>query len=75
MPDEDTAEVLPRCPCGTTRVSKYAVANREYTLLGVCYLLWGGTAVPTKVAFSCVRCGRIIDTVTGSREAMRTFVV
>ena len=38
-----------------------ATPEREYTFMGTLYALWGGTPVPTRVTFRCVRCGRVFD--------------
>jgi hypothetical protein len=65
--DDDEWEDLPQCKCGTNRRSKYSVANRDYSFMGLLYLLWGGTAIPTKVAFRCVKCGAIIESTTSRR--------
>jgi hypothetical protein len=62
-----TSEV-PSCKCGTTRDSKFAIVEREYGAFGILYLVWGGTAVPKKVSFKCVKCGRTFDSST--REAV-----
>jgi hypothetical protein len=75
MQIQDVLEAPARCPCGNARDSKYAVPEREYTTLGAAYLLWGGTAIPTKVAFRCVKCHHVIETIRGSRNTMRSFVV
>jgi hypothetical protein len=64
---DDDYEELPRCKCGTDRRSKYSVANRDYTFWGLIYLLWGGTAIPSKVAFRCVKCGAVIESSTSPR--------
>ncbi len=58
---------LRQCKCGTDRDSKYAYAEREYSFLGTLYLLWGGTSVPTKVTFLCVKCGDRFDSSTSPR--------
>ena len=55
---------VPRCKCGTDRASKFSVCHREYSFLGILYLMWGGTSVPTKVSFQCVKCGRMFDSST-----------
>jgi hypothetical protein len=57
-------EALPHCPCGTDRTSRFSVARRDYAFLGLLYLLWGGTSVPRKITFQCVKCGRVFDTST-----------
>jgi hypothetical protein len=54
----------PRCKCGTDRQSKFSVADRDYTFLGTLYLLWGGTSVPSRVSFRCVKCGALFETTT-----------
>ncbi len=60
-PDDEEEEKLPQCKCGTDRRSKYSVVNRDYTFLGLLYLLWGGTSIPTRVTFRCVKCGDLIE--------------
>jgi len=65
--NDDEWEDLPQCKCGTTRRSKYSVANRDYSFVGLLYLLWGGTAIPTKVSFRCVKCGALIESSTSRR--------
>lgn len=50
-----------QCPCGTTRGHQHALPEREYSFFGTLYLLWGGTAVPTRVQFRCVHCGVVFD--------------
>ena len=52
---------LPHCKCGTNRTSKFSVTHRDYSFLGILYLIWGGTSVPIKVSFQCVKCGRMFD--------------
>jgi hypothetical protein len=59
---------LPHCKCGTDRNSKFSVCHREYGFLGILYLIWGGTSVPTKVSFQCVKCGRMFD--SSKRESL-----
>src|SRR5690349_3169393 len=59
---------LPRCKCGTTRHDPHAAPQREYSMLGAIYLLWGGTCVPSRVNFCCVLCGETFDAVTGRSE-------
>jgi hypothetical protein len=63
----DDEETLPHCKCGTDRRSKFSVAHRNYTFLGLLYLLWGGTSVPSKVSFRCVKCGSLFETTTVRR--------
>jgi hypothetical protein len=60
----DEEEDLPHCKCGTNRLSKFSVVNRDYTFLGQLYLIWGGTSVPAKVSFRCVKCGAMFDSST-----------
>ncbi len=64
---DDDDEDLPRCKCGTDRRSKFSVVNRDYTFFGTLYLLWGGTSVPSKVTFRCVKCGDVIESTTSQR--------
>jgi hypothetical protein len=52
---------LPTCSCGTDRTSRAATPEREYTLGGTLYALWGGTSVPSRVNFRCVHCGVVFD--------------
>jgi hypothetical protein len=66
QPDDDEDD-LPRCACGTDRKSKFSVVNRDYSFLGLLYLLWGGTAIPTKVSFRCVKCGKLFETSASPR--------
>ena len=63
----------PRCRCGTERTDRAASPEREYSLAGACYLLWGGTSVPTRVRFRCIHCGDVFDQCT-DRETMRAYV-
>ncbi len=58
------ATELPHCKCGTDRTSKYMVVHRDYSFVRILYLLWGGTSVPTKVSFQCVKCGDVFDSST-----------
>jgi hypothetical protein len=67
-------EELPHCKCGTDRRSKYSVVNRDYTFLGLLYLLWGGTAIPSKVAFRCVKCGALFESTT-SRGVCKEHII
>lgn len=60
----DDEEDLPQCKCGTNRLSKFSVVNRDYTFFGLLYLLWGGTSVPSKVSFRCVKCGALFESTT-----------
>jgi hypothetical protein len=59
---------LPTCKCGTDADSKYCVRDREYGFLGTLYLLWGGTSVPNKVSFRCVKCGETFEVTTQPSE-------
>jgi hypothetical protein len=61
---ETDAPPLPRCRCGTDRTCREASPEREYTLGGTLYALWGGTAVPSRVDFRCPRCGVVFDSCT-----------
>ncbi len=70
-PTADAEQAQPTCPCGTDRDSKFAVIGRDYTFLGILYLLWGGTAVPRKVTFSCVKCGAAFDSSTAPSVCRR----
>jgi hypothetical protein len=55
---------LPTCRCGTDRTCREATPERDYSLLGTLYVLWGGTSIPSRVSFRCVHCGRVFDTRT-----------
>jgi hypothetical protein len=66
--DDEQEEPLPACRCGTDRESKYCVQDREYSFVRTLYLLWGGTSVPTKVSFRCVKCGKTFDSTTQPAE-------
>jgi hypothetical protein len=52
---------LRTCTCGTDRTQRAATPEREYSLLGTLYALWGGTPVPARVDFRCVHCGVVFD--------------
>ena len=54
----------PRCKCGTDRDSKFCVIERQYGFFGILYLVWGGTAIPIKVTFRCVKCGAVFESTT-----------
>jgi hypothetical protein len=56
-----TPASLPTCSCGTDRTSRAATPEREYTLGGTLYALWGGTSVPSRINFRCVHCGVVFD--------------
>jgi hypothetical protein len=63
----------PRCRCGTDRTNGAASPEREYSLAGACYLLWGGTSVPTRVRFRCIFCGNVFDECT-DRASLRAYI-
>lgn len=63
-----TPSDLPTCRCGTDRTQREATPERDYSLAGACYILWGGTAIPIRVDFRCVKCGEVFD----SRSDMAT---
>lgn len=60
-----------QCKCGTTRGSKFSVTERQYGFWGILYLLWGGTSIPTKVSFRCVKCGTLFDSTSRPAECKR----
>jgi hypothetical protein len=62
-----------RCRCGTDRTNRAASPEREYSLAGACYLLWGGTSVPTRVRFRCIFCGNVFDECT-DRATLRRYI-
>jgi hypothetical protein len=62
MQNETNRSDLPTCACGTDRTCREATPEREYTLGGMVYALWGGTSVPSRVNFRCVHCGVVFDT-------------
>jgi hypothetical protein len=68
MANESSISKLPTCACGTDRTCREATPEREYTTLGAVYALWGGTSVPLRVSFRCVRCGVVFD----SRQDLAT---
>jgi hypothetical protein len=72
-PPHDDVDALPRCRCGTDRSSRTASPEREYSLGGACYLLWGGTSVPTRVRFRCIFCGVVFDECT-DRVTLRKYI-
>lgn len=49
------------CPCGTTRHDRHAVPECDYSFLGNLYAAWGGTAIPTRVSFRCIKCDALFD--------------
>jgi hypothetical protein len=64
-------EAVPTCKCGTDADSKFCVRDREYGFFGTLYLLWGGTSVPSKVSFRCVKCGETFEVTTRAVECRR----
>ena len=51
-----------RCRCkATTRDSEDVIVERDYSLWGLLYLIWGGTSVPTQVSFRCPKCADIFE--------------
>jgi hypothetical protein len=75
MAKEHTSEsAAPSCACGTTRTSRSAVPERDYSTLGAVYLLWGGTARPTRVTFRCLHCGEVFDSCT-KKEELAAYVI
>ncbi len=70
----DDDDALPTCKCGTDRTRREATPEREYSLLGTLYALWGGTAIPTIVRFRCVHCGVVFDHTT-DRAEMRAYII
>jgi hypothetical protein len=71
MSNAVSAREVPHCKCGTDRDSKFCVIERQYGFFGILYLVWGGTAIPTKVTFKCVKCGTLIDSTTSESECRR----
>ena len=74
MGDHDHPPQRPKCACGTDRTSRLATPEREYSFAGTLYLLWGGTPVPTRVRFRCVRCGEVFDESTDLAERKRLII-
>jgi hypothetical protein len=72
--DSSATADWPTCACGTDRTMRAATPEREYSLLGTMYALWGGTAVPTRVKFRCVHCGVVFDS-DSERATMLAFVI
>jgi hypothetical protein len=70
----ESIEDLPTCRCGTDRTSREASPEREYTFKGTLYALWGGTPVPERVSFRCVRCGEVFDSCR-DLETRRAYIV
>jgi hypothetical protein len=67
-------DALPTCKCGTNRTRREATPERDYSILGVLYVLWGGTSVPSKVSFRCVKCGEVFDSRT-DLATRRAFII
>jgi hypothetical protein len=65
---------LPTCKCGTDRTCREATPEREYTFVGACYALWGGTSIPSKISFRCVMCGVVFD-VRADIQTRRQFII
>jgi hypothetical protein len=63
---------LPHCACGTNRDDKHSVSEAEYSIFGALYLIWGGTATPTKVKFRCILCQSYFEEST-SPSVCRTY--
>jgi hypothetical protein len=61
LAEQRLESALPTCKCGTDRTCREATPERDYTLGGILYALWGGTSVPSRVNFRCVRCGVVFD--------------
>lgn len=55
------------CACGTTRFDRHAIPECEYSFVGNLYAAWGGTAIPTRVSFRCVKCDSLFDSTTEPR--------
>jgi hypothetical protein len=67
-------KTLPSCRCGTDRAQRAASPERDYTMAGAMYLLWGGTSVPSRVRFRCIHCGDIFDECT-ERAICREYII
>ena len=65
---------LPTCKCGTNRTHRAATPERQYTFMGTLYALWGGTSVPSRVNFRCVRCGVVFE-VRSDLATRRAFII
>lgn len=70
-PERFDDEELPTCRCGTNSDSRFCVADREYSFVRLLYLLWGGTSIPTKISFRCVKCGEVFETTTNPTVCRR----
>ena len=54
-----------RCRCkATTRDSADVVVERDYSLFGLLYLMWGGTSTPTAISFRCAKCAHLFEAST-----------
>lgn len=73
MAKDANGRPLPRCKCGTDRTCRTASPEREYTLGGAAYLLWGGTSIPKRVNFRCIFCGVVFDSLS-SRPDCRKYI-
>jgi hypothetical protein len=71
--DRAPSTALPTCKCGTDRTCRAATPEREYTFLGILYTLWGGSSVPSLVAFRCVHCHVVFDR-RADRATRRAFI-
>jgi hypothetical protein len=69
-----TPATLPTCSCGTDRTCRTATPERDYTFVGTLYALWGGTSVPSRVNFRCVRCGVVFE-VRSDLATRRAFII
>lgn len=55
-------EQVLRCRCkATTRDSEDVIVERDYSLWGLLYLIWGGTSTPTQVSWRCPKCADIFE--------------
>lgn len=72
--ETDLTDAFPTCKCGTDRTCRAATPEREYSLLGTLYALWGGTAVPQLVRFRCVHCGDVFDSCS-DRAELRDYII
>ena len=74
MTTEAARPDLPTCRCGTDRTRREATPERDYSVLGAMYALWGGTSIPSRVSFRCVHCGVVFDTRT-DLATRRAFII
>jgi hypothetical protein len=72
--DRDPTKTLPTCKCGTDRTCRAATPEREYTILGTLYALWGGTSIPSVVQFRCVHCQVVFDR-RADQATRRAFII